>query len=375
MRNDQMMQAAPAAPSAPAMVAVIRPVDVEARQVALRAERRRPARGRRSGSRRRPRRAAPSADCRAASVPGAAARRTRPTTARRPPRRSPSPFVSASRCVHAVQSGLRRTLRRVIRMQPRLEPCGPVYTLESDAPWPIDCPCYAEDQTEVGSYFVATYPPFSVWTDGGRRARRACRRSHAPPVAGVPLGLYLHIPFCRKRCHFCYFRVYTDKNAQEVGDYLDVAGARVGALRDAAGDRRPAARTSSTSAAARRRSSRRSSSKAWSTRLTAVTPVDAGRGDHVRVRAGHADRSQARGHPPHRRHASQPRRRELRRRDPRAERPRAPVARDRSAPTTFARSLDFPQINIDLIAGMLGETDENWRRCVEQDAGARSPTA
>jgi len=32
----------------------------------------------------------------------------------------------------------------------------------------------------------------------------------------------------------------------------------------------------------------------------------------------------------------------------------------------FARSLDFPQINIDLIAGMLGETEENWRRCVQK---------
>ena len=32
----------------------------------------------------------------------------------------------------------------------------------------------------------------------------------------------------------------------------------------------------------------------------------------------------------------------------------------------FARSLGFPQINIDLIAGMLGETDENWRDCVEK---------
>jgi oxygen-independent coproporphyrinogen-3 oxidase len=32
----------------------------------------------------------------------------------------------------------------------------------------------------------------------------------------------------------------------------------------------------------------------------------------------------------------------------------------------FARSLDFPQINIDLIAGMLGETDENWRACVQK---------
>ncbi len=32
----------------------------------------------------------------------------------------------------------------------------------------------------------------------------------------------------------------------------------------------------------------------------------------------------------------------------------------------FARSLDFPQINIDLIAGMLGETDENWHDTVRK---------
>jgi oxygen-independent coproporphyrinogen-3 oxidase len=31
----------------------------------------------------------------------------------------------------------------------------------------------------------------------------------------------------------------------------------------------------------------------------------------------------------------------------------------------FARSLNFPQINIDLIAGMMGETDENWCATVE----------
>ncbi len=40
----------------------------------------------------------------------------------------------------------------------------------------------------------------------------------------MPLGLYLHIPFCRKRCHFCYFRVYTDKNAQQVEQYLQWLG-------------------------------------------------------------------------------------------------------------------------------------------------------
>jgi oxygen-independent coproporphyrinogen III oxidase len=32
--------------------------------------------------------------------------------------------------------------------------------------------------------------------------------------------LYLHIPFCRKRCKFCYFKVFTDKNSTEVERYL-----------------------------------------------------------------------------------------------------------------------------------------------------------
>jgi oxygen-independent coproporphyrinogen-3 oxidase len=32
----------------------------------------------------------------------------------------------------------------------------------------------------------------------------------------------------------------------------------------------------------------------------------------------------------------------------------------------FARKLGFPQINIDLIAGMLGETDENWQDCIDK---------
>src|SRR5205823_12243782 len=32
----------------------------------------------------------------------------------------------------------------------------------------------------------------------------------------------------------------------------------------------------------------------------------------------------------------------------------------------YARSLAFPQINIDLIAGRLGETEENWQACVRK---------
>src|SRR5262249_46815133 len=72
-------------------------------------------------------------------------------------------------------------------------------------------------KTEVGSYFVANYPPFSQWTaDGVAAARQAL---DAPPT-DTPLGLYLHIPFCRKRCKFCYFRVYTDKHAPDVERYV-----------------------------------------------------------------------------------------------------------------------------------------------------------
>ena len=73
------------------------------------------------------------------------------------------------------------------------------------------------DETEVGSYFVANYPPFSVWTPDA--VERDALPALSLPAAPVPLGLYLHVPFCRKRCHFCYFRVYTDKNAQEVDRY------------------------------------------------------------------------------------------------------------------------------------------------------------
>jgi oxygen-independent coproporphyrinogen-3 oxidase len=72
-------------------------------------------------------------------------------------------------------------------------------------------------KTEVGSYFIANYPPFSQWTVDGLAAVKQVM--NASP-RDVPLGLYLHIPFCRKRCKFCYFRVYTDKNAGEVEQYV-----------------------------------------------------------------------------------------------------------------------------------------------------------
>src|ERR1051325_1754066 len=74
-------------------------------------------------------------------------------------------------------------------------------------------------ETTAGNYFVANYPPFSFWKPG--RVSEAFEALEVAPAPGTPLGLYVHIPFCRKRCHFCYFKVYTDKNASEVKRYLD----------------------------------------------------------------------------------------------------------------------------------------------------------
>lgn len=72
-------------------------------------------------------------------------------------------------------------------------------------------------KTEVGSYFISNYPPFSQWT---AEQVGEIEAAMAAPPRDVPLGLYLHIPFCRKRCKFCYFRVYTDKNAHDVETYV-----------------------------------------------------------------------------------------------------------------------------------------------------------
>ena len=72
------------------------------------------------------------------------------------------------------------------------------------------------DATAAGSYFVSNYPPFDRWHAA---AVPEVRAAFAAPPTDRPLGLYLHIPFCRKRCKFCYFRVYTDVDAADVERY------------------------------------------------------------------------------------------------------------------------------------------------------------
>jgi oxygen-independent coproporphyrinogen-3 oxidase len=220
-----------------------------------------------------------------------------------------------------------------------------------------------DDHTGVGSYFIANYPPFSVWT-GDAVEREARPALASPPVPGVPLGLYLHIPFCRKRCHFCYFRVYTDKNAQDVSTYLDVLGleweryARLPALagrpldfvyfgggtpsflsiRQLEGlvERLSAVRpwTSAEEITFECEPGTLTEGKLAAIRGCGVTRLSLGVesfDDGLLELNGRAHRS----------------------------------------PEIFrsyetARQLGFPQVNIDLIAGMLGETDDGWRDTVEK---------
>ena len=220
----------------------------------------------------------------------------------------------------------------------------------------------AVDETEVGSYFVANYPPFSVWT--AEAVERDALPALVSPAAPVPLGLYLHVPFCRKRCHFCYFRVYTDKNAQEVEEYLDVMAREWElyntypaingrplnfvyfgggtpsflSVRQLTGFvKRMTAVTPWTSAEEitfECEPGTLTESKLAAIRDLGVTRLSLGIenfDDHILELNGRAHRS-------------------------------AEVFRAYQ----FAQSLGFPQINVDLIAGMLGETEENWQRCVEK---------
>jgi oxygen-independent coproporphyrinogen-3 oxidase len=220
-----------------------------------------------------------------------------------------------------------------------------------------------EDQTEVGSYFVATYPPFSVWTADAVE-REALPALNAPPVAGVPLGMYLHIPFCRKRCHFCYFRVYTDKNANEVTDYLDtlareweiyaalpaIAGRPINFVYFGGGTpsflstRQLRGLVDKLSAVSPWRDAEEitfecepgtlAGDKLQVIRDIGVTRLSLGVenfSDELLELNGRAHRS-----------------------------PEIFKAYDQ------ARALGFPQINIDLIAGMLGETEESWQVCVQK---------
>ena len=74
-------------------------------------------------------------------------------------------------------------------------------------------------KTEPGNYFVSNYPPFDQWRT--ETTPDYLKKLKAPSRIDAPLGLYFHIPFCRKRCNFCYFKVYTDKDNSEINQYIE----------------------------------------------------------------------------------------------------------------------------------------------------------
>ena len=73
--------------------------------------------------------------------------------------------------------------------------------------------------SEIGSNFVSNYPPYAVWS--GVALPAAQQALHRPAPEGTPLGVYAHVPFCRKRCRFCYFKVTTDAPGAEVRETVE----------------------------------------------------------------------------------------------------------------------------------------------------------
>ena len=90
--------------------------------------------------------------------------------------------------------------------------------LPATLPVPVQSPPL-QKETTVGNYFVSNYPPYSFWKP--ELAGEIFAALERPPKSDTPLGMYVHIPFCRKRCHFCYFKVYTDKDSASIRNYID----------------------------------------------------------------------------------------------------------------------------------------------------------
>lgn len=215
---------------------------------------------------------------------------------------------------------------------------------------------------EVGSVFVSNYPPFSSWSvDQLPHAHAAL---DAPPRTDTDLGLYLHIPFCRKRCKFCYFRVFTDKNYDEIGSYMDAMAREVElyAEKPAVAGRKPrfvyfGGGTPSyiNPKQLRELVARVKSVFPWDDVEEVTFECEPGTLSEARLEAykevgitrlslgiEHFDDDILR------------------------ENGRAHVSTEIYRVLPWLRKVGFDQLNIDLIAGMLGESDEKWKETVRR---------
>ena len=227
-------------------------------------------------------------------------------------------------------------------------------------------------ETDVGSVFVSNYPPYSFW--GEEQLTAAVELLDSPPATASPLGLYLHIPFCRKRCKFCYFRVYTDKNFDEIETYLNALASEVEAYaaKPMIGGRPLefvyfGGGTPSYISAKHLRK--------LAARLQAAIPWDGVREAAFECEPGTLTKSKLEAI------------REIgitrlslgiENFDDEIlqENGRAHLSREIGRCMPWIDELDFPQLNIDLIAGMVGETWDTWRETVRKtvDLGADSVT-
>ncbi|MFN3651073.1 MAG: coproporphyrinogen-III oxidase family protein [Armatimonadota bacterium] len=220
----------------------------------------------------------------------------------------------------------------------------------------------SDEETRVGNYFVSNYPPYSFWsTDQAADARAALEREPAP---GTVLGQYLHIPFCRRRCHFCYFRVYTDKNSSEIQGYLDAALRELSLYveKPFLGGRKPKfiyfGGGTPSYLSTRQLTYLTDGMKqllSWDEAEEVTFECEPGTLSEPKVKflremgvtrlslgVEHFDERTLKLNG------------------------RAHGAKEIDRAYGFIRDNDFPQVNIDLIAGMMGDTDEGWERAVSR---------
>jgi len=81
-----------------------------------------------------------------------------------------------------------------------------------------------------GSYFVSAYPPFSQWQQALRGAYEVALDSSGKQRGDSPTGIYLHVPFCGKRCDFCYYLSYAGQSAQTIARYVEAVKEEIGML-------------------------------------------------------------------------------------------------------------------------------------------------
>jgi oxygen-independent coproporphyrinogen-3 oxidase len=220
----------------------------------------------------------------------------------------------------------------------------------------------AQEATGLGNYFIANYPPFSFWKPEHLSA--AMEVLQKPPRPHTALGLYLHIPFCRKRCKFCYFRVYTDKNARDVETYLQALLKEVelyGQLPAVKGRRLQfiyfGGGTPSYLSASQLRSlfEELKHRMSWEGAQEVTFECEPGTLQQPKLAAlkelGVTRLSLG-----------------IENFDDRIleENGRAHHSAEIFRSYSWAKGLGFDQINIDLIAGMVGETTENWKTCIQK---------